>query len=75
VQRYVYVELQSDADPEQVAATIRADPLFLDEETLVLPVESAAALEAEGHGSSSAGPTGAAPVPLLLLEARSIRSR
>ena len=50
MQRYVYVELESDADPEKVAATIRADPLFLDEETLVLPVESAAALEAEGHG-------------------------
>ena len=28
------------------------DPLVFDEETLVLPVESVAALEAEGHGIS-----------------------
>jgi diaminopimelate dehydrogenase len=50
VQRYVYVELEPGADLEQTSATLRADPLFLDEETLVLPVESVAALEEEGHG-------------------------
>lgn len=49
-QRYVYVELEPGADLESVAAVIRADPLFLDEETLVLPIASAAELEDEGHG-------------------------
>jgi diaminopimelate dehydrogenase len=38
LQRYVYVELTADADADRVAATIRAEPLFLDEETLVFPV-------------------------------------
>ena len=33
-----------------MAAAIRADPLFLGEETLVFPVESVAALEQEGRG-------------------------
>jgi len=50
VQRYVYVELEPDAELEKVAAALRADPLFLDEETLVLPVPSAAAVESEGQG-------------------------
>jgi diaminopimelate dehydrogenase len=49
-QRYVYVELEPGADPQQVAEGIRGDPLFLDEETIVLPVESTAALEEQGHG-------------------------
>jgi diaminopimelate dehydrogenase len=50
VQRYVYVELEPGADLERVSAALRADPLFLGEETLVLPVESVAALEDEGNG-------------------------
>jgi diaminopimelate dehydrogenase len=50
LQRYVYVELQPGADPERTSAALRADPLFLGEETLVFPVESVAALEEEGHG-------------------------
>ena len=50
VQRYVYVELSPGAEPAQVADAIRADPLFLDEETIVVPVESTAALEQESHG-------------------------
>ncbi|HSD26330.1 MAG TPA: diaminopimelate dehydrogenase, partial [Vicinamibacteria bacterium] len=50
VQRYVYVELEPGVDPERASAALRADPLFLDEETLVFPVESVAALEEEGHG-------------------------
>ena len=49
-QRYVYVELEQASEVERVAAAIRADPLFLGEETLVFPVESVAALEQEGHG-------------------------
>jgi diaminopimelate dehydrogenase len=50
VQRYVYVELTPGADLEPAAEAIRSDPLFLDEETLVLPVDSVATLEEEGHG-------------------------
>lgn len=49
-QRYVYVELEKGIDADRVAAAIRADPLFLGEETLVFPVESVAALEQEGRG-------------------------
>jgi diaminopimelate dehydrogenase len=50
IQRYVYVELEPGADLERVTVALRADPLFLDEETLVLPIESVAALEDEPHG-------------------------
>lgn len=48
--RYVYVELEPGADRERASAVLRADPLFLGEETVVVPVESVAALEEEGHG-------------------------
>ncbi len=50
IQRYVYVELSPEVNLELVAQSIRSDPLFLDEETLVLPVDSVATLEEEGHG-------------------------
>jgi diaminopimelate dehydrogenase len=71
-QRYVYVEFKPGADRNTVAEVIRSDPLFLDVETLVLPVESVATLEEEGHGvivqrRGTAGRTGH---QLLLLEAR-----
>jgi hypothetical protein len=33
-----------------VTQVIQNDPLFMDEETLVLPVDSVATLEDEGHG-------------------------
>lgn len=49
-QRYVYVEMQPGVDVAHVAAAIRADPLFLSDETLVFPVDSVAALEQEGRG-------------------------
>ena len=49
-QRYVYVELEQGIDAARVIGAIRADPLFLGEETLVFPVESIAALEQEGRG-------------------------
>lgn len=49
-QRYVYVELEEGVDADRVADAIRADPLFLGEETLVFPVDSVAALEQEGRG-------------------------
>lgn len=49
-QRYVYVELEQGTDADRVSEAIRADPLFLDDETLVFPVENIAALEQEGRG-------------------------
>jgi diaminopimelate dehydrogenase len=70
--RYIYVELAPGADAESVAAAIRAEPLFLDEETLVLPIESIAALEEEGAGIvlERRGSAGGVAHQLLLLEAR-----
>jgi diaminopimelate dehydrogenase len=50
VQRYVYIELEKGANAEFVAQAIRADPLFLGEETQVFPMESLASLEQEGRG-------------------------
>jgi len=49
-QRYVYVELEQGVDAARVSDAIRADPLFLSDETLVFPVENIAALEQEGRG-------------------------
>lgn len=49
-QRYVYVELEKGANADVVAQAIRADPLFLGEETQVFPTESLASLEQEGRG-------------------------
>jgi diaminopimelate dehydrogenase len=71
-QRYVYVELEKGADADRVAAAIRADPLFLGDETLVFPVESVAALEQEGRGIvlERRGAPGRAGPQRLLLEAR-----
>jgi diaminopimelate dehydrogenase len=48
--RYVYVELQPGADPATARDAVRADPLFMDEETVVIPVPSLLELEQEGHG-------------------------
>lgn len=72
VQRYVYVELEKQADPDRVAQAIRADPLFLGEDTQVFPVESLAALEEEGRGVvlDRRGPQGRLGHQHLLLEAR-----
>lgn len=50
LQRYVYVELESSADADEVEAAIVNDPLFLDEQTLVFAVPSIAALEEADHG-------------------------
>jgi diaminopimelate dehydrogenase len=50
LQRYVYVELQQGANADQVAEAIRADPLFLGDDTQVFPVENVASLEQEGRG-------------------------
>ena len=71
-QRYVYVELEPLADAATVANTIVNDPLFLDEQTLVFPVDSIAALEETNRGvtlerHAEPGATGHAT---FLLEAR-----
>lgn len=50
LQRYVYVELEPGADPRTVENAIATDPLFLDEQTLVFPVDSIAALEETNRG-------------------------
>ena len=50
LQRYVYVELEKGSNADLVTQAIRADPLFLGEETQVFPLESLASLEQEGRG-------------------------
>jgi diaminopimelate dehydrogenase len=72
LRRSVYVELEPGADAERVGAALRADPLFLGEETLVVPVESLAALEEEGEGVllERWGASGATAHQRLLVEAR-----
>lgn len=72
LQRYVYVELEPGTDPAAVEQAIRQDPLYLDEETLVFPVDSIAPLEEANRGlllerHTAAGDPGHAA---LLLEAR-----
>ncbi|MNZ60501.1 Meso-diaminopimelate D-dehydrogenase [compost metagenome] len=72
IQRYVYVELQDGADAAAVEDAISRDPLFLDEETLVFPVENLAALEETNRGVSLErhAAAGDASHAALLLEAR-----
>ncbi|MBO4657080.1 MAG: diaminopimelate dehydrogenase [Bacteroidales bacterium] len=48
--RMVYVELLPGADFEKVAATIKADPYFVNDETYVYNVPSVDALKDMGHG-------------------------
>jgi diaminopimelate dehydrogenase len=50
IQRYVYIELEPLSDAAEVEDAIIHDPLFLDEQTLVFPVPSIAALEATNRG-------------------------
>lgn len=71
-QRYVYVELDEDAELQQVEEAIRSDPHYLDEETIVIPVDSIATLEEEGHGVliERRGVAGITAHQLMLLEAR-----
>lgn len=72
LQRYVYVELEGGADQERIRSAIQSDPLFLNEETLVFPVEDIRALEDEGHGMlmERRGSAAATDHQMLLLEAR-----
>jgi len=71
-QRYLYVELEKGAKFEDVETAIRGDPLFLEEETLIFPVDDIAALEDEGHGIlvERRGAAADAAHQHLLLEAR-----
>jgi diaminopimelate dehydrogenase len=71
-QRYLYLELEPGVALEEVEQTLMADPLFLEEETIIVPVESIAALEETGHGVllERRGTAGAAPHRSLLLEGR-----
>ncbi|MNZ70662.1 Meso-diaminopimelate D-dehydrogenase [compost metagenome] len=71
-QRYVYVELEDGADAAAVEAAISRDPLFLDVESLVFPVENLAALEEINRGVSLErhAAAGDASHAAMLLEAR-----
>lgn len=72
MQRYVYVELEQQADADRITQAIRADPLFLGEDTQVFPVDRLAELEEEGRGVvlDRRGPPGRFGHQHLLLEAR-----
>ncbi|HYQ37911.1 MAG TPA: hypothetical protein VER09_03105 [Pseudomonas sp.] len=72
LQRYVYVELEPGADAAAVEQAIRRDPLYLDEETLVFPVDSIAPLEEANRGVLLERHAGArdASHAALLVEAR-----
>jgi diaminopimelate dehydrogenase len=72
LQRYVYVELEEGVDADTITQAIRADPLFLREDTQVFPVESLAELEQEGRGVvlDRRGPPGRLGHHHLLLDAR-----
>lgn len=48
--RMVYVELEPGAEFEKVAAAVKADPYFVNDETHVFQVESVDALNDIGHG-------------------------
>ncbi len=72
LQRYVYVELEPSADAAAVEKTLAGDPLFLDEETRVFPVDDLAALEENLCGVTLERQTAArdAGHAAFLLEAR-----
>ncbi len=72
LQRYVYVQLEQEADAEKITQAIRADPLFLGEDTQVFAVDSLAELEQEGRGVvlDRRGPSGRLQHHHFLLEAR-----
>jgi diaminopimelate dehydrogenase len=50
LKRYVYVELEQGADADRIRDAIVGDPLFLGEQTLVIPVASVRELEEQGRG-------------------------
>ncbi len=48
--RDVYVQLEDGADFDQVAAAIKSDPYFVNDETRVTKVDDVMEVEAKGHG-------------------------
>lgn len=72
LQRYVYVELEKGGELARIESALRSDPLFLGEETLVIPVEDMRILEEEGHGVllERRGSAASTDHQMLLLEAR-----
>lgn len=70
--RYVYVELESGADRDDVELAILGDPLFLDADTQVFVVDDLNTLEDEGKGVlvERRGEAAGTAHQLLLLEAR-----
>jgi diaminopimelate dehydrogenase len=72
LQRYIYVEIEQEADQDRVIEAIKSDPLFLQEETLVFPVDSVEALEEQGQGLTleRRGRVGPVGHQHLLMEAR-----
>ncbi len=72
LQRYLYVQLEQGAKLEDVEAAVRSDPVLMEEETLIFPVDDMAKLEDEGHGVLLERQGTAADVAHqhLLLEAR-----
>lgn len=72
VQRYVYVQLEPNAEPDRIREAIRADPLFMGAETQVFPVDNLDSLEEAGRGVLLERRGGIGPFAhqRLLLEAR-----
>lgn len=72
LQRYVYVEMEKGGDLDRIEEAIKSDPLFLNEETLVFPVEDIRVLEEEGSGVllERRGSAAASDHQMLLLEGR-----
>lgn len=70
--RYVYVEPEPGADWSAIERAVKAEPLFVDEDTVVLPVDSVEALEREGHGvvMERFGAAAVAGHQMFLLESR-----
>lgn len=70
--RIVYVELEPGADADAVVTAIQSDPLYVDAETVVVPVADVATLEEQGHGVllERRGTAAAVAHQLLLLEGR-----
>lgn len=70
-QRYVYLELERDADPARVEAAIKADPLFAGVATQVFAVEAVSELEtSQGLVMERLGSAEKGAHQSLLLEAR-----
>ncbi len=70
--RDVYVEIHDDADFQDIAERIKADPYFINDETRVTQVDSIQDIEAMGHGvhMERYGSSGSAQNQVLELKMR-----